>query len=304
MVTNDTIRESMTVRLEAVCDRLPPPPEFVPGVRRAPVRPFNLSRTDTELALKNALRYVPPEWHAELAPEFLHELVTRGRVYGYRFRPPGAIAGRPIDSYAGACIEGRAFQVMIDNNLDFEVALYPYELVTYGETGQVCQNWLQYRLIKEYLKVLDHSMTLVIESGHPLGLFKSHALAPRVVITNGLMIGMFDNLKDFNHAAALGVANYGQMTAGGWMYIGPQGIVHGTFNTLLNAGRLKLGVPADGDLRGRGAFDDDAGGVQAAEHDVVADAVRTIGIDRAEHIGFALQQIAHRQRVADGNRVA
>lgn len=133
--------------------------------------------------------------------------------------------------------------MMIDNNLDFDVALYPYELVTYGETGQVCQNWMQYRLIKEYLKRLTTEQTLVIESGHPLGLFRSHRLAPRVIITNGLMIGLFDDQANFNRAAALGVANYGQMTAGGWMYIGPQGIVHGTFNTLLNAGRLKLNIP-------------------------------------------------------------
>ena len=132
---------------------------------------------------------------------------------------------------------------MIDNNLDFDVALYPYELVTYGETGQVCQNWMQYRLIKKYLEELTDEQTLVVMSGHPLGLFHSHKLAPRVIISNGLMVGTFDDQENFNRAAALGVANYGQMTAGGWMYIGPQGIVHGTFNTLLNAGRLKLGIP-------------------------------------------------------------
>ena len=139
----------------------------------------------------------------------------------------------------------------MDNNLDFDVALYPYELVTYGETGQVCQNWMQYRLIKKYLEVMTDEQTLVVMSGHPLGLFHSHKLAPRCIITNGLMVGAFDDQKNFNRAAALGVANYGQMTAGGWMYIGPQGIVHGTFNTLLNAGRLKLGIPADGNLAGR-----------------------------------------------------
>ena len=131
---------------------------------------------------------------------------------------------------------------MIDNNLDFDIALYPYELVTYGETGQVCQNWMQYRLIKKYLEVMTDEQTLVVMSGHPLGLFHSHKMAPRCIISNGLMVGMYDNQKDFNRAAAIGVANYGQMTAGGWMYIGPQGIVHGTFNTLLNAGRLKLGI--------------------------------------------------------------
>jgi urocanate hydratase len=265
MLTNDAIRHAMTVRLEAVCDRLPPAPEFAPGIRRAPTRRFNLSRPDTELALKNALRYAPPEWHATLAPEFLHELTSRGRVYGYRFRPPGPITGRPIDSYAGRCIEGRAFQVMIDNNLDFEVALYPYELVTYGETGQVCQNWMQYRLITRYLEVLTREQTLVVASGHPVGLFASAPEAPRVIITNALMVGCFDTQEHWHRAMALGVANYGQMTAGGWMYIGPQGIVHGTYSTLLNAGRAKLGIPPDQDLSGRLFVSSGLGGMSGAQ---------------------------------------
>ncbi len=260
MKTNDV---AGGLRLEF--DALPPDPVFEPGIRRAPRRDAPLTRAQEALAIKNALRYVPERWHARLAPEFADELRTRGRIYGYRFRPAGPLSGKPIDQYKGACIEGRAFQVMIDNNLDFDVALYPYELVTYGETGQVCQNWMQYRLIKRYLEILDRGSTLVIESGHPVGLFKSHELAPRVIITNGLMIGMFDNQKDFNHAAALGVANYGQMTAGGWMYIGPQGIVHGTFNTLLNAGRLKLGVPHDGDLRGKLFVSSGLGGMSGAQ---------------------------------------
>lgn len=244
---------------------LPPDPVFDPRYRRAPRREIRLTPEKEALALKNALRYVPERFHEELAPEFLEELRSRGRIYGYRFRPEGALYAKSVDEYRGECLEGRAFQVMIDNNLDFDIALYPYELVTYGETGQVCQNWMQYRLIKKYLEVLDRDTTLVVESGHPLGLFKSHALAPRVVITNGLMIGMFDNAADFNHAAALGVANYGQMTAGGWMYIGPQGIVHGTFNTLLNAGRLKLGVPQDGDLAGKLFVSSGLGGMSGAQ---------------------------------------
>lgn len=262
-MTNEEIGNAMTIRLEF--GELPPEPAFKPGIRRAPRRESRLSQAHEALALRNALRYIPEEWHARMALEFLAELRAHGRIYGYRFRPAGAITGRPVDEYRGACLEGRAFQVMMDNNLDFDVALYPYELVTYGETGQVCQNWMQYALIRKYLEVLDHGTTLVIESGHPLGLFKSHALAPRVVITNGLMIGMFDNQKDFNHAAALGVANYGQMTAGGWMYIGPQGIVHGTFNTLLNAGRLKLGVPKDGDLSGKLFISSGLGGMSGAQ---------------------------------------
>jgi len=246
-------------------DELPPYPAFEAGIRRAPKREAHLTAAQEVLALQNALRYVPEKWHEALAPEFLEELRTRGRIYGYRFRPAGALRGLPIDAYRGRCIEGRAFQVMIDNNLDFAVALYPYELVTYGETGQVCQNWMQYRLIKRYLEVLDETMTLVVESGHPLGLFKSHPFAPRVVVTNGLMVGLFDNAKDFAVATALGVANYGQMTAGGWMYIGPQGIVHGTFNTLLNAGRLKLGVPPEGDLGGKLFVSSGLGGMSGAQ---------------------------------------
>ena len=216
-------------------------------------------------ALKNALRYIPTELHSTLAPEFLHELKTRGRIYGYRYRPEGDLRAKPIEAYEGRCVEGKAFQVMIDNNLSFDIALYPYELVTYGETGQVCQNWMQYRLIKQYLEVMTQEQTLVVESGHPLGLFHSRPDAPRVIITNSMMVGMFDNQADWEIAAQMGVANYGQMTAGGWMYIGPQGIVHGTFNTLLNAGRLKLGIPHDGDLRGHLFVSSGLGGMSGAQ---------------------------------------
>lgn len=246
-------------------DELPEMPAFEEGIRRAPSRGFRLSEAQTETALKNALRYIPPKYHNQLIPEFLNELYTRGRIYGYRFRPAGRIYGKPIDEYKGKCIEGKAFQVMIDNNLDFEVALYPYELVTYGETGSVCQNWMQYRLIKKYLENLTEDTTLVIESGHPVGLFKSRPEAPRVTITNALMVGEFDNLSDWEIAEEMGVANYGQMTAGGWMYIGPQGIVHGTYNTLLNAGRLKLGIPKDGNLSGRLFLSSGLGGMSGAQ---------------------------------------
>ena len=246
-------------------NQLPPYPAFVEGIRRAPDRGYTLNPAQTATALKNALRYIPNELHEQLAPEFLEELRTRGRIYGYRFRPAGDLKARPIDEYRGRCIEGKAFQVMIDNNLTFDVALYPYELVTYGETGQVCQNWMQYRLIKMYLEELTQDQTLVVESGHPLGLFRSHSDAPRVIITNALMVGLYDNQEDWHTAMQLGVANYGQMTAGGWMYIGPQGIVHGTFNTLLNAGRLKLGIPQDGNLRGRMFVSSGLGGMSGAQ---------------------------------------
>ena len=259
---NELIQNAMTIRLD---NTLPEYPKILEGYRRAPRRESNLSENDKKLAVKNALRYIPEQYHEQMAKEFYEELKEHGRIYGYRFRPEGALSGKPIEEYKGKCIEGKAFQVMIDNNLDFNVALYPYELVTYGETGQVCQNWMQYRLIKKYLEELDRNQTLVIESGHPAGLFKSHELAPRVIITNGLMVGVFDNQEDFNRAAALGVANYGQMTAGGWMYIGPQGIVHGTFNTLLNAGRLKLGIPAEENLAGKLFVSSGLGGMSGAQ---------------------------------------
>jgi urocanate hydratase len=265
MVDNTSISKAMTIKLEDMFADLPQMPKFADGIRRAPTRHFTLSPKDTRLALKNALRYLPEKWHQQLAPEFLEELLTRGRIYGYRFRPGGHINGKPIDEYEGSCIEGRAFQVMIDNNLDFDVALYPYELVTYGETGQVCQNWMQYRLIKKYLAVLTREQTLVVESGHPLGLFASSPQAPRVILTNGLMVGCFDDPDNWSRAAALGVSNYGQMTAGGWMYIGPQGIVHGTYSTILNAGRDKLGIPADQDLTGRLFVTSGLGGMSGAQ---------------------------------------
>ena len=262
MITNNDIASAMTVKLD---NYLPEYPKFDPTIRRAPRREADLTKEEVELSIKNALRYIPEEFHEQMAEEFLEELMTRGRIYGYRFYPEEELHGQPIDEYKGKCIEGKAFQVMIDNNLSFEIALYPYELVTYGETGQVCQNWMQYRLIKKYLEVMTQDQTLVIYSGHPVGLFHSKPEAPRAIITNGLMIGMYDNLEDFNRAAAMGVANYGQMTAGGWMYIGPQGIVHGTYNTLLNAGRLKLGIPDDGNLAGVLFVTSGLGGMSGAQ---------------------------------------
>ncbi len=262
MLNNMDISNSMTIKLDS---ELPEHPGFDPKYRRAPKREVTLTDREIKLALKNALRYIPEEHHEKLAPEFLEELMTMGRIYGYRFRPKGRIKGKSIDEYKGKCVEGKAMQVMIDNNLDFEIALYPYELVTYGETGQVCQNWMQYRLIKKYLEKLTDEQTLVVMSGHPVGLFKSHEKSPRVILTNGLMIGMFDNPEDWSKATAMGVSSYGQMTAGGWMYIGPQGIVHGTFNTLLNAGRLKLGVAEDGDIRGHLFVSSGLGGMSGAQ---------------------------------------
>ncbi len=262
MTDNISISNAMKIKLS---DELPEYPVLKENVRRAPKREVTLNEREIKLALKNALRYIPESLHEKIAPEFLDELMTHGRIYGYRFMPKERIYGRPIDEYKGKCIEGKAFQVMIDNNLNHEVALYPYELVTYGETGQVCQNWMQYQLIMKYLEELTDEQTLAVMSGHPLGLFKSHKSSPRVIISNGLMIGMFDNPQDWSKATAMGCSSYGQMTAGGWMYIGSQGIVHGTFNTLINAGRKELGIPDDKDLAGHLFITSGLGGMSGAQ---------------------------------------
>jgi len=261
-MNNKEIGNAMTIKLDPV---LPEYPVFKEGIRRAPMRELTLSDHEKKLAVKNALRYVPEELHEALAPEFMEELLTHGRIYGYRFMPKERIYGKPIDEYKGNCVQGKAMQVMIDNNLNHDIALYPYELVTYGETGQVCQNWMQYQLLKKYLEVLTDEQTLVVMSGHPLGLFHSHKQAPRVILTNGLMVGEGDNPLAWAKATAMGCSSYGQMTAGGWMYIGPQGIVHGTFNTILNAGRKFLGVPADGDLAGHLFVTSGLGGMSGAQ---------------------------------------
>ncbi len=259
---NVDVSNAMVIKLG---NELPEYPKFKKHIRRAPDRMFRLTKSQTEIALKNALRYIPEELHEKVAPEFMDELVTLGRIYGYRYMPKENISGKPIDEYKGKCIEGKAFQVMIDNNLNEEIALYPYELITYGETGAVFQNWMQYVLVKKYLEEMTDMQTLVIESGHPLGLFPSKKEAPRVIITNSLMIGMFDNLEDWEIAEQMGVANYGQMTAGGWMYIGPQGIVHGTFNTIINAGRKKLGLGDNEDLKGKLFVTSGLGGMSGAQ---------------------------------------
>ncbi len=261
LVKNMDPSKAMKIKLS---DELPPDPVFKEDIRRAPNRGYDLNRDETIIALKNALRYIPKNLHERLAPEYLDELINRGRIYAYRYRPVGQIKAKPVDEYKGI-LEARAIQLMIDNNLDFNVALYPYELVTYGESGQVCQNWMQYRLIKKYLEEISDDQTLVVMSGHPLGLFPSKREAPRVIMTNGLMVGMFDTPEEFKRVSALGVANYGQMTAGGWMYIGPQGIVHGTYITLLNAGRLYLKIPDNEGLKGVLYLTSGLGGMSGAQ---------------------------------------
>jgi len=276
----------------ALPDVLPPKKAFLPGIRRAPDRGFSLTAAQAKIALKNALRYIPSALHPEIAPEFLKELFGRGRIYGYRYRPEGNLKAKAVDQYPGRILEAKAFQVMIDNNLDFDVALYPYELVTYGESGQVFQNWMQYNLVKLYLREMTDRQTLVVYSGHPLGLFESRADAPRVISTNGMLVGMYDNPAGFTQAAAMGVSNYGQMTAGGWMYIGPQGIVHGTYLTLLNAGRMYLGIPARDDLAGVVYLSSGLGGMSGAQAKAVEIAG---GIGVLAEVDYSRIETRHRQ---------
>ena len=207
------------------------------GVSHAPVRKDTLSPKQKELALANALRYFPAEQHAVLAPEFAEELHDYGRIYMYRFMPDYAMHARPIEAYPAKTPQAAAIMLMIQNNLDPAVAQHPEELITYGGNGSVFQNWAQYRLVMGYLSEMTEEQTLVMYSGHPLGLFPSHPAAPRVVVTNGMVIPNYSTSDDYERMNALGVSQYGQMTAGSYMYIGPQGIVHGTTITVLNAGR-------------------------------------------------------------------
>ncbi len=220
------------------------PAQLPPAIARdehawphAPVRKDILTAEEKELALANALRYFPAAWHGELASEFAKELKDFGRIYMYRFRPAYAMAARPIDQYPAKCQQAAAIMLMIQNNLDPAVAQHPEELITYGGNGAVFQNWAQYRLVMHYLSEMTEEQTLVIYSGHPLGLFPSNKEAPRVVVTNGMVIPNYSAPDDWERMNALGVSQYGQMTAGSYMYIGPQGIVHGTTITVLNAGR-------------------------------------------------------------------
>lgn len=223
---------------------LPPKKEYESAINHAPKRKEILSEEERILALKNALRYFPKEQHAELAAEFSEELEKRGRIYMYRFRPDYQMYARPIDEYPGKSMQAKAIMLMIQNNLDYAVAQHPHELITYGGNGAVFQNWIQYRLTMKYLSEMEDDQTLVMYSGHPLGLFPSHKDAPRVVVTNGMMIPNYSKPDDWEKFNALGVTQYGQMTAGSYMYIGPQGIVHGTTITVLNGFRKIKKSPA------------------------------------------------------------
>ncbi|WP_332032046.1 urocanate hydratase [Kaistella sp.] len=222
---------------EGIPSELPQPKPFEPQINHAPKRKEILSEEEEKLALRNALRYFDPKFHAELLPEFRDELKKFGRIYMYRFRPDYEMKARPISEYPGKSEQAKAIMLMIQNNLDYAVAQHPHELITYGGNGAVFSNWAQYLLTMKYLSEMTDEQTLVMYSGHPMGLFPSHKEAPRVVVTNGMMIPNYSKPDDWEKFNALGVTQYGQMTAGSYMYIGPQGIVHGTTITVLNAFR-------------------------------------------------------------------
>ena len=239
--------------LAGIPDQLPQAPPYDPSVNHAPVRKDILTKEEKVLALQNALRYFPERHHAVLAREFAEELKKYGRIYMYRFRPTYDMYARPIDQYPARSRQAAAIMAMIQNNLDPRVAQHPHELIIYGGNGAIFQNWAQYRLVMQYLATMTDEQTLVMYSGHPLGLFPSHKDAPRVIVTNGMVIPNYSKQDDWERFNALGVSQYGQMTAGSYMYIGPQGIVHGTTITVMNAARKQL--------RQRGVNGDDRGGM-------------------------------------------
>ena len=225
---------------------LPKPKQYETDINHAPKRKEILSIEEKKLALRNALRYFEPQYHAELIKEFAEELQTYGRIYMYRFRPDYKMHARPITEYPGKCEQAKAIMLMIQNNLDYAVAQHPHELITYGGNGAVFQNWAQYLLTMQYLSEMTDEQTLTMYSGHPMGLFPSHKEAPRVVVTNGMVIPNYSKPDDWEKMNALGVSQYGQMTAGSYMYIGPQGIVHGTTITVLNGFRKIKRSPKGG----------------------------------------------------------
>ena len=249
--------------LQGIPDTLPNPKPYDAAINHAPKRKEILTPAEKKLALKNALRYFDPKHHATLAPEFMEELNTYGRIYMYRFRPDYEMKARPIHEYPGKSEQAKAIMLMIQNNLDYAVAQHPHELITYGGNGAVFQNWAQYLLTMQYLAQMTDEQTLSVYSGHPMGLFPSHKDAPRVVVTNGMMIPNYSKPDDWERFNALGVTQYGQMTAGSYMYIGPQGIVHGTTITVLNGGR-KIAKNGEG-LAGKLFVTSGLGGMSGAQ---------------------------------------
>lgn len=247
-------------------DVLPEPKPYDTAINHAPRRKEILTGSEKKLALRNALRYFPKKFHAVLAPELAGELKTYGRIYMYRFRPDYDMYARPIDFYPHKSQQAAAIMLMIQNNLDPAVAQHPHELITYGGNGAVFQNWAQYRLVMKYLSEMTDEQTLVMYSGHPLGLFPSHKNAPRVVVTNGMVIPNYSKPDDWERMNAMGVSQYGQMTAGSYMYIGPQGIVHGTTITVLNAARMKMNnEPGRNDIHGMLFVSSGLGGMSGAQ---------------------------------------
>ncbi len=249
--------------LQGVPEHVPAQKAYDSSINHAPKRKEILSDEEKKLALRNALRYFPKEQHAVLIKDFLAELETYGRIYMFRYRPDYAMHARPIEEYPGKSMQAKAIMLMIQNNLDYAVAQHPHELITYGGNGAVFQNWIQYRLTMKYLAEMTDEQTLVMYSGHPMGLFPSHKDAPRVVVTNGMMIPNYSKPDDWEKFNALGVTQYGQMTAGSYMYIGPQGIVHGTTITVLNAAR-KISNQQDA-IRGKLFVTAGLGGMSGAQ---------------------------------------
>lgn len=250
--------------LQGIPDELPPAKAWDPSVNHAPKRKQILTTSEKKLALKNALRYFPEKHHAILAEEFAKELNEYGRIYMYRFRPDYKITARSLNDFPHKSVQAASIMLMLSNNLDYAVAQHPHELITYGGNGAVFQNWAQYLLTMQYLAEMTDEQTLVLYSGHPMGLFPSHKDAPRVVVTNGMMIPNYSSKDDWERFNALGVTQYGQMTAGSFMYIGPQGIVHGTTITVLNAGRKRLKA-GETDLRGKLFVSSGLGGMSGAQ---------------------------------------
>ncbi len=250
--------------LEGIPGDLPPAKPYDPELNHAPKRKDILSPAEKKLALRNALRYIPVEYHSALIREFAAELEKFGRIYMYRYKPDYPISARHLDAFPHRSVQAAAIMLMLSNNLDRAVAQHPDELITYGGNGAVFQNWAQYRLAMKYLAEMTDEQTLVLYSGHPLGLFPSHREAPRVVVTNGMVIPNYSGPDDYERMNALGVSQYGQMTAGSFMYIGPQGIVHGTTITVMNAGRLKL-KDGDGSLKGKVFVTSGLGGMSGAQ---------------------------------------
>jgi urocanate hydratase len=259
-----TLNDFQRAILQGIPDTLPAPKAWDPTVNHAPKRKQILTLEEKKLAIRNALRYFPTKHHAVLAEEFARELNEYGRIYMYRFRPDYKIYARSIHDFPHRSLQAASIMLMLSNNLDNAVAQHPHELITYGGNGAVFQNWAQYLLTMKYLAEMTDEQTLVLYSGHPMGLFPSHRDAPRVVVTNGMMIPNYSGKDDWERYNALGVTQYGQMTAGSFMYIGPQGIVHGTTITVMNAGRKRM-KPGETDLRGKIFVSSGLGGMSGAQ---------------------------------------